>query len=82
MLSWQNFVVLRFEEKDGKFHEKDRLKWGYNGWGLTHNGTHLIASDGSHRIFVTNEKMELLKTIEVKDKRGYPIKSINELEYV
>ena len=26
--------------------------------------------------------MELLKTLEVKDKRGYPIKNINELEYV
>jgi glutamine cyclotransferase len=50
-------VVLRFEEKDGKFIEKDRLKWPKEGWGLGHNGSHLIITDGTDKIYITNSKL-------------------------
>lgn len=32
----------------------DVLKWGSQGWGLTHNNSHLIISDGSDKIYITD----------------------------
>ena len=47
------------------------------GWGLTHNNTHLICSDGSNRLLVADQNMQLLETIEVKDQDGHAYRSIN-----
>lgn len=60
----------------------DPLKWAYQGWGLTHNNTHLFASDGSDRIFVCDENMTVLQTLYIIDTYGNRLFQINELEWV
>jgi glutaminyl-peptide cyclotransferase len=53
------------------------------GWGLTHDGTFLYASDGTNRIFKINANdFSVVDIIEVKDKHGKAIHYINELELV
>ena len=51
-------------------------------WGLTHDGSHLIAGDGSARLFVLHpESFELLGHIDVHDEHG-PVTNLNELEFI
>jgi glutaminyl-peptide cyclotransferase len=52
ILTWRENVVFVFDADTLK--EVDRLTWGNEGWGLTHNNSHLIISDGSDAIYVTN----------------------------
>jgi glutamine cyclotransferase len=52
------------------------------GWGLTQDGTHLIMSDGSHRIyFMDPEYFSEIRQLEVYDDKG-PVTRLNELEYI
>ncbi|WP_430973070.1 glutaminyl-peptide cyclotransferase [Sunxiuqinia rutila] len=51
------------------------------GWGLAHDGTHLIKTDGSEFLhFIDPETYEEVKKLQVYDDRG-PVKYLNELEY-
>lgn len=52
------------------------------GWGLTHNNTHLIISDGSSNLYITNENLTILETISVKDVNNTSVSLLNELEWV
>lgn len=52
------------------------------GWGLTHNGEHLIMSDGTDKLyFLDTASLTVAKTLSVTYK-GQPVKELNELEYV
>jgi glutamine cyclotransferase len=52
------------------------------GWGLTHDGEHLIMSDGSHKIYYMDpEYFTELRQLEVYDENG-PVTRLNELEYI
>lgn len=52
------------------------------GWGLTNNGTHLIFSDGSNKIyFMDPTNQSIVKQLTVNDERG-PVYRINELELI
>ncbi len=52
------------------------------GWGLTHNGSQLIMSDGSHTIrFLDPVTFSEKKRITVQDPDG-PVRRLNELEYI
>lgn len=52
------------------------------GWGLTNNGTHLIFSDGSNKIyFMDPANQSIVKQLTVNDERG-PVYRINELELI
>ncbi|MEX1033883.1 MAG: glutaminyl-peptide cyclotransferase [Cellvibrionaceae bacterium] len=56
---------------------------GYNGegWGLTHNGEHLIMSDGTDILrFYSIDDFALQHTVKVR-LDGEPVRNLNELEY-
>ena len=80
-LTWQNgtgFVYDRFSfSLRGSFHYEGE------GWGLTHDRTSLILSDGSSTLrFLNPESFREIKRISVHDGPGSPIKNLNELEYI
>lgn len=54
------------------------------GWGLTHDGTHLIMSDGSAALqFRDPATFKVVRSVTVRDPRsGEPVTQLNELEYV
>ena len=59
-------------------------QWSYEGegWGLTHDGRHLIMSDGTNRIrFLDPVSLNTVRTIDVYD-QGAPVAQLNELEFI
>lgn len=60
----------------------DSLHYEGEGWGLTHDGTSLIMSDGSDRLkFLDPADFRVLREVQVRD-RGAPLTSLNELEFI
>jgi glutaminyl-peptide cyclotransferase len=52
------------------------------GWGMTHDNTHLILSDGSERLYyLDSATLKNVKTISVTN-NGNKLKQVNELEFV
>jgi glutamine cyclotransferase len=52
------------------------------GWGITHNSTHLIMSNGTANLhFLNPETFERVGEISVND-AGTPVTKLNELEYI
>lgn len=53
------------------------------GWGLTHDDTQLIMSDGtSHLRFLDPKSFREVRSIHVADQTGHGVENLNELEYV
>ena len=79
-LTWQNQIGFVY---DMNTFERTRT-WTYKGegWGLTHDGTRLIMSDGTARLrFIDPDTLKETGRITVRDRRG-PVLGLNELEYV
>ena len=79
-LTWQAGVGFVYD-KNG-FELLEEFHYPTEGWGITHNGEHLIMSDGTSTLrFLDSETFEEIGRIEVRDKDG-PVTRLNELEYV
>ena len=81
-------IQLTWRSKVGFVYDKDNLslltEFAYptEGWGLTHDGTHLIMSDGTQTLyFLEPDTFKELGRLEVHDK-DVPITNLNELEYI
>jgi glutamine cyclotransferase len=80
-LTWKNNIVYVYDINNIDKPVKT-LKWPYQGWGLTNNGTDLIISDGSANLYFVNaDDFKVKSTISVSDNGGN-INYLNELEYV
>jgi glutaminyl-peptide cyclotransferase len=80
-LTWQERTGFVYDLADFKLLRE--VRYSGEGWGLTHDGTHLIMSDGTHVIrFINPEDFSTVRTITVNDERGQPLVELNELEYV
>jgi glutaminyl-peptide cyclotransferase len=80
-ITWQESTCFVYDVNDFKLLKE--FKYAGEGWGLTHDGTNLIMSDGTHVIrFINPETFETIRTIVVLDEKGKPQMEINELEYV
>lgn len=80
-LSWRNRTGWVYNLSD--FRLLREFRYPGDGWGLTHDGTNLIMSDGTHVLRVVNpETFETVRTLVVKDEAGRPLMKLNELEFV
>lgn len=79
-LTWQSEIGFVYD-----MNTFERTKtWTYTGegWGLTHDGTRLIMSDGTPQLrFLDPVTFKETGRLTVRDARG-PVQSLNELEYV
>lgn len=81
-LTWESNIVYVYDVKNIDKPVKT-LKWPYQGWGITHNGTELIISDGSANLYFVNpEDLRVNNTIRVTDNNSAAVNYLNELEYV
>jgi glutamine cyclotransferase len=77
-MTWREHRVFVF---DKTMHPLPELKNPREGWGLTHDATRLIASDGSSRLFfLSPENFATLGEIAVTENGQY-LENLNELEY-
>ncbi|MFN5787018.1 MAG: glutaminyl-peptide cyclotransferase [Flavobacteriia bacterium] len=78
-LTWQEQKCFVYNKKTFQL-EKD-IPYVGEGWGLCHDGTSLIMSNGTERITFRDPKtFEIQRTIEVYSQLG-PVTNLNELEY-
>ncbi|MFC1463308.1 MAG: glutaminyl-peptide cyclotransferase [Candidatus Brachytrichaceae bacterium NZ_4S206] len=79
-LTWQNNIGFVYDAASFELQQT----WAYatEGWGLTHDGAHLIMSDGSATLrFLDPVTFAVQREVRVID-GGQPVVRLNELEYV
>ena len=79
-LTWRSKLGFFYDptsfEIQGTFH------YTGEGWGLTHDRSQLILSDGSATLrFLDPETLRVTRHVTVRD-RGFPLQNLNELEFV
>lgn len=80
-LTWENNIVYVYDVNNID-KPINTFKWPYKGWGITHNGTDLIISDGTAKLYFVNaDDFKLKSTIGVTE-NGNPVYELNELEYI
>lgn len=79
ILTWESRVAFVYDANTLEY--KSSWKYPREGWGLTTDGKHLIASDGTANLYFMNNQFALdrkqLVTID-----GRPVRWLNELEYI
>lgn len=79
-LTWQSNVGLIYELDT--FEQVGQFSYPTEGWGLTHDGTHLIMSDGTATLhFLDPADLGEVRQVTANDD-GRPIFPLNELEYI
>lgn len=79
-LTWQARTGFVYDR--GSFAVEREFSYDTEGWGITHDGTRLIMSDGTARLyFLDPETLERLADVSVAWE-GEPVERLNELEYI
>jgi len=80
-LTWTSQVGFVYDAATFKKIKEFKIP-AKEGWGLTHDSTHLIMSDGSSNLYyLAPDSLKLLNILRVTDNNG-PVANINELEYI
>jgi len=85
-LTWRPLAAgqdtIGFVYDRDSFEVLDTFTYPTEGWGLTHNGTRFIMSDGTATLhFWDLETLEEIGQVQVHDEKG-PVPCLNELEYI
>jgi glutamine cyclotransferase len=79
-LTWR--ANLGFVYDKDTFQLIETFRYPTEGWGITHDGEHLIMSDGTSTLYFFHPKtFKKIGVIKVHDQDG-PVSNLNELEYV
>jgi glutamine cyclotransferase len=79
-LTWQSNIGFVYDKNS--FELLQEFNYSTEGWGITHDGTRLIMSDGTSTLhFLDPQTLEEIGQLEVFDNRG-PVTRLNELEYI
>jgi glutamine cyclotransferase len=79
-LTWQSHIGFVYDK--ASFQLRKQFRYPTEGWGITHDGSRLIMSDGTSTLYVLDpETFTEIDRLEVHDEKG-PVVRLNELEYV
>jgi glutamine cyclotransferase len=79
-LTWQSGVAFAYDRQT--FAPKRQFKYTGEGWGLTHDGSSLVMSDGTDVLrFLDPATFAERRRVKVTS-AGAPVRELNELEYV
>jgi glutamine cyclotransferase len=81
-LTWQSGIGFVYDRET--FQPRRRFTYAGEGWGLTHDGTRLIMSDGSETgtlRYLDPDTLRQTGKLEVRD-GSRPVDELNELEFV
>ena len=79
ILTWTNRVAFIYDINTLEY--KATKSYPRQGWGLTADGSQLIASDGSASLYFMTPRLQVTRTLTVR-LSGRPVRSLNELEYI
>lgn len=83
-----HIIQLTYQSKVGFVYNKDSFEllrefnYPTEGWGITHNGTHLIMSDGTPMLYLLDPEMLTQINRMMVFEKDKPVWGLNELEYV
>ncbi|MCF0178441.1 MAG: glutaminyl-peptide cyclotransferase [Bacteroidales bacterium] len=80
MLTWMERVCFIYDP--ATFQKIGQFAYNREGWGLTTDGTSLIASDGSAQIYYIDPATFISKKSITVRLNGSPVRMLNELEYI
>jgi glutamine cyclotransferase len=79
-LTWRSNVGFVYDLES--FEQLGSFYLPGEGWGITHDGEHLIVSDGTANLrFLDPHSLDEVRRIEVTTENG-PVRNLNELEYI
>ena len=79
-LTWTSGIGFVYDRTS--FSLSGNFTYKTEGWGITHDGKHLIVSDGTSTLYFWDpETFEEIRRIEVTD-QGVKVEKLNELEYI
>lgn len=79
-LTWQSEICIVYDKET--LRKLGQFRYEGEGWGLTHDGTHLIMSDGSSALrFIDPRTFKEVRRVWVTS-GGRAVPKLNELEYV
>ena len=79
-LTWRGKLGFVYDKET--FELIETFHYPTEGWGITHDGEHLIMSDGTATLYLLHPKTyNRVGLINVHDRQG-PVSDLNELEYV
>jgi glutamine cyclotransferase len=79
-LTWETNIGFVYDL--ASFKQTGTFAYAGEGWGLTHDGTRLIMSDGTPTLrFLDPATFRVVGSLQVKD-GALPVEDLNELEYV
>ncbi len=79
-LTWTSRTGFVYDKVS--FTQQQEFSYDTEGWGITHDGTNLIMSDGSATLyFLDPETFEKLDEVSVRYE-DEPVRNLNELEYI
>ena len=79
ILTWTNKLAFRYDAATLTY--KATLAYPREGWGLTTDGTQLIASDGSAYLYFMDGDLNVLRRLRVT-LDGKSVRDLNELEWI
>ncbi len=80
-LTWTSGVAFVYDRST--FTPRRTLHYTGEGWGLTHDSTALILSDGSATLrFLDPNSFREIRKLTVRDESNHPVPDLNELEYI
>lgn len=84
-LTWQSNKIYVYNIDD-IMHPIDTMKWNREGWGATNDGTNIIISDGTSKLYFVQpdenkKEMKINKILTVANNMG-EVDSLNELELI
>jgi len=83
-----NIIQLTFRSNVGFVYDKNsfellqQFNYQTEGWGITHNGKHLIMSDGTPMLYFLDPETFALNHKIMVSEQDAPVWGLNELEYV
>lgn len=79
ILTWTNRLAFVYDAQTLKYERS--VSYPREGWGLCTDGTRLIASDGSSKIYFLDAELKVQGSIDVT-MNARPLRNINELEWI
>jgi glutamine cyclotransferase len=79
-LTWKAGIAFVYDKTS--FGQEGTFSYATEGWGITHDGTRLIMSDGTATLYFRDPaSFDLIGQVQVHDVQG-PVLKLNELEYI
>ena len=79
-ITWRSRIGFVYDKES--FAQLTTFTYPTEGWGLTHDGSRIIMSDGTSNLYFRDpESLDEIGRIQVTDDRG-PVSYLNELEYI